>query len=103
MTKQTVKSDVPLYRAWVKKDYTPLMSPQATVKAADRVAPMPNEDAILYDNEPNGNLIGLLPMGARPMPSGEGGTFHRTDGGDPFESALFTSPSGRIYVIERSK
>ena len=55
----------------------------------------------VYRNRPNGNLIGELPFGARPMPNGECGTLDRTDGGDPFECARFILPSGRIVVVAR--
>jgi hypothetical protein len=75
-----------LYRAWVRR--TP-----------ETIAPMPED--ILYEKKPNGNLIGELPAGALPLPKGECGTLDRTDGGDPFEYALFVSPSGHIYIVER--
>lgn len=79
----------PTYRAWVRR-------------IEGQVAPVEGLDQIIYDRRPNGNLVGELPMGARPLPKGECGTLDRTDGGDPFEHALFTSPSGRVYVVERS-
>jgi hypothetical protein len=86
-TVKRAKSNVPTYRAWIRR-------------SPDIIAPQPSD--IVYDGLPNGNLIGELPCGARPLPKGECGTLDRTDGGDPFERALFTSPSGRIYVVERS-
>lgn len=78
----------PLYRAWVRG-------------FAGQIAPVPGRDIVVYEYRPHGNLIGELPLGARPMPKGECGTMDRVDGGDPFEHALFTSPSGRVYVVER--
>jgi hypothetical protein len=79
----------PLYRAWV-------------ARWAQQVNPVEGVDQIIYDRRPSGNLIGELPLGARPMPPGQCGSFDRTDGGDPFQKAIFTSASGRIYIIERS-
>lgn len=85
----SLSSAKPTYRAWVRR-------------TVDQIAPVPGVDTVIYDRRPSGNLIGELPSGARPLPLGECGTLDRTDGGDPFEHALFTSPSGRIYVVERS-
>lgn len=76
-----------LYRAWVRR-------------FEGQIAPT-DSDKIIFEYRPQGNLIGELPLGARPLPKGECGTLDRTDGGDPFEWALFTSPSGRVYVVER--
>lgn len=84
MSKRTTSK--PLYRAWVRR-------------SPDIIAPQPTD--IIYERRPQGNLVGELPMGAWPLPKGECGTLDRTDGGDPFEHALFTSASGRIYVVER--
>lgn len=73
-----------LYRAWFKRD-------------GDSV---PAEGSIIYERRPSGNLIGELPAGARPLPKGWCGTLDRQDGGDPYEQALFTTPSGQTVVVE---
>ncbi len=78
-------TDKPLYRAWYRH--------------SGRITPMPED--VLYKRRSKGNLIGELPWGTNPMPNGECGTLDRTDGGDPFEYAVFKTPSGRIVVVER--
>lgn len=52
----------------------------------------------IYRGERHGNLVGLLPAGAWPT---DGGTMERKDGGDPFEKARFSLPSGRFIIVER--
>ncbi len=52
----------------------------------------------IYHGERHGNLVGLLPCGAWPT---DGGTLERKDGGDPYERARFSLPSGRFVIVER--
>lgn len=49
---------------------------------------------ILYAHQPSGNLQG------DPFALDRCGTLDRSDGGDPFECARFTS-AGRVYEIKR--
>lgn len=72
----------------------PRYSAYITTSAGDPVS-------VIYQDRPSGNLIGELPLGAHPKPKGECGTLDRTDGGDPFERALFILPSGRHVEIRR--
>jgi len=55
--------------------------------------------ALIYENKPNGNLVGDLPAGAQAHLNS--GTLTRKDGGDPFEHAIFITPSGRTVIVER--
>jgi hypothetical protein len=75
---------IPLYRAWLKREGVEI----------------PSRSDIVYEHKPHGNLIGALPSGTWPQ-AGACGTLERKDGGDPFERAIFSSPSGRTYVVER--
>jgi hypothetical protein len=68
----------------------------------------PGAGRVIYAHEPQGNLVGALPMGSWPMPEMLDpsdlrgcGTLTRKDGGDPFECARFQSPSGRVIEIKR--
>ena len=67
----------------------------------------PNGGGILYENQPNGNLVGNLPAGARAQ--NDSGTLNRKDGGDPFEYAIFIIPPtagqahGRTVIVERQE
>lgn len=60
---------------------------------------------VIYTRQPAGNLIGRLPSGSYPVDDSDyshrKSSLERTDGGDPFEHALFKTPSGRIIVIRR--
>ena len=85
----TVTAATATYRAWFKN-------------APGDIAPT-SKSQIFYEHKPRGNLVGELPLGSRPLPRGECGSLDRTDGGDPFESALFVTPSGRTIMIERDK
>lgn len=77
-----------LYRAWfVCECHTP------------PTANCPNGGGLLYENQPNGNLVGDLPAGA--SAHNDAGTLTRKDGGDPFERAIFITPSGRTVIVER--
>lgn len=42
-----------------------------------------------------------MTAGSRPKAPGKCGTLDRSDGGDPYERALFETPSGRTVVVER--
>jgi len=53
---------------------------------------------VIYKAQPKGNLIGELPSGSGPV-SDPTSTLERIDGGDPFEYALFESPSRRRIAI----
>lgn len=55
---------------------------------------------VIYADRARGNLIGELPCGAFPVRD-DPGTLTRSDGGDPYERALFVTPSGRVIVVER--
>jgi len=87
----------PLYRAWRRKDPSWTSPPTARLR-----------ELLIYDDEPSGNLFGSLPLGTMPKPrtadgSSPGGTFYRTDGGDPYEHALFVSRNGEEIVVERTR
>ena len=56
---------------------------------------------IIYAGRPSGCLYGALPVGTWPLIGPDGGTFHRRDGGDPYERARFRVPGGQIVVVER--
>jgi hypothetical protein len=62
-----------------------------------------DDGAIIYSRRPSGNLIGELPLGARPDHAGQCGTLDRGDGGDPFERAVFVTLSRRRLVVMRMK
>jgi hypothetical protein len=62
---------------------------------------------IIYIHQPAGNLIGRLPRGSYPVTQAENSfrtsTLERTDGGDPFDYALFRTPAGDPLVIQRDE
>lgn len=60
-----------------------------------------DDGRVIYAGKPNGNLVGELPCGARPLAHGACGTLDRKDGGDPYEAAVFGLPSGRTVTITR--
>lgn len=54
---------------------------------------------LIYEHKYRGNLLGPLPYGT--LPAEPCGTLDRKDGGDPYERAIFQTPTGRLIVIER--
>lgn len=56
---------------------------------------------IIYTKQSRGNLVGELPAGTFPV-AHPASTLERSDGGDPFEYAMFrTSPAARMVTITR--
>jgi hypothetical protein len=76
-----------LYRAWVRSFET-------------QIAPVPGVDQIIYERRPSGNLVGELPMGARPLPKGECGTL---DVSDRLVPAHRSAPCGRKCLRARGR
>lgn len=54
---------------------------------------------VIYANRRAGNLFGELPLGSTVYR--DGGSLNRKDGGDPWESALWVTPSGSEIIVTR--
>jgi hypothetical protein len=55
--------------------------------------------AIIYRRRPNDGTLEQLPRGAK-VANDPRSTYYRTDGGDRFEFALFTTEDGQLIVIQ---
>jgi len=56
---------------------------------------------IIYEGKVNDGTLDQLPQGARPAYEDERNTLNRTDGGDPYEFALFRTTRGQLIVVQR--
>ena len=59
-----------------------------------------DHECIVYRHNPNDGTLSNLPQKAKPSDDSRS-TFYRTDGGDPFEFALFKTELGQLIVIQR--
>ncbi len=59
-----------------------------------------DHECIIYRHKPNDGTLDRLPQGAVPAADSRS-TFDRTDGGDPFEFALFRTTRGQLIVVQK--
>lgn len=62
-----------------------------------------DHEAVVYQFKVNDGTLNRLPQDAKPASDDERNTLNRTDGGDPYEFALFRTSRGQLIVVQRDR